>query len=330
MTATPEFSVVICTRNRARYLKACVASVLAQTLARDRFEILIVDNGSSDETAALGRAWQASGDARYIREPVVGLSQARNTGWQSARGRWVGYLDDDGRASPDWLESARAAFCDATPEPAWVGGPIDLDWEGAPPSWLDEELQECLGRLDWGPAARWLEPMERLGGGNSFYPRAVLASLQGFDTRLGRKSDLLLSGEETQLQRRLEAAGGRLYYHPGVRMLHSVPVERLQPRFFYGRYYWGGITDEFIRRTLSGSGGAAAGLPSAKAGQRDGRDGLLSRMFRHALHAAGWGEPGDRTRGRIYYAYVAGRLAGKWKWVTDPTLRAAAREALRA
>lgn len=327
MSVGPEITVVICTRNRARYLEPCVASVLDQTLPRERYEIVVVDNGSTDRTSDLGRSWEASGAARYVREPVVGLSQARNTGWRAARGRWVGYLDDDGRATRDWLASAVGAFLNVLPEPGWVGGPIDLDWESAPPAWLDDELQECLGRLDWGSEARWLGPSERLGGGNSFYPRAVLAALGGFDTRLGRKSNLLLSGEETQLQRRLEAAGGRLYYHPGVRMLHSVPAERLQPAFFYQRYYWGGITDEFIRRTLAGRG-ASRELPSAQAGRGDAGGSLAGRALRSALRASGWGSPGERIRGRIYWSYVAGRLAGAWRWATDPAMRASARESL--
>lgn len=330
MSGTPDITVVVCTNNRAGYLRACVASLLEQSLPRNRYEILVVDNASVDETRATCAQWVSQGDIRYVYEPVAGLSQARNTGWREARGRLVGYLDDDGRASHGWLAAALQAFAQE-PAPGWVGGPIDLDWAGPPPSWLDEELQECLGRLDWGPTPRWLEPHERLGGGNSFYPRELLAQVGGFDTRLGRKGNLLLSGEETQLQRRLEAGGHRLFYHPGVRMLHAVPPERLQPAFFRARYYWGGVTDTVIRKTL-GEGDARlakAGLPSAKATGPRSPGATLARIARHTVWAIGLGNAGDRVRGRIYWSYVTGRVVGLWRWHTEGAMRSSAREALQ-
>ncbi|HMP77509.1 MAG TPA: glycosyltransferase [Kiritimatiellia bacterium] len=325
MSATPVLTVVVCTHNREAYLPACIESLRRQTLPRDDYEILVVDNASTDSTAALCRAWEAEGLIRYVFEPVPGLSQARNTGWQNARGRYVGYLDDDGQAAPGWLAAARDAFVLQQPEPGWVGGPIELDWNAPPPDWLDTELQECLGRLDWGDTARWLTPRERLGGGNSFYPRAVLEASGGFDTRLGRKKNLLLSGEETQLQRRLEAAGHRLFYHPGVRMLHAVPEERLRPDFFQRRYYWGGITDELIRRSLAGLP-AAPPLPSAAVTGHAGPVHSALRLIRNAVAAAGFAGQTRRIRGRIYWSYVWGRLVGAWRWQTDAELRKTARE----
>lgn len=327
MSATPELTVVICTHNRARYLPACVQSLLDQSLPRDRYEILIVDNASTDETPALCRAWADRGDLRVVLEPVPGLSQARNTGFRAARGRFVGYLDDDGMATHGWCAAALEAFTSVTPQPGWVGGPIDLDWQVAPPDWLDAELQECLGRLDAGPVARWLEARERLGGGNSAYPRELLERIGGFDTRLGRKQNLLLSGEETQLQRRLEAAGRRLYYTPGMRMLHAVPPERVQPAFFQRRYFWGGITDELIRRSLAERGHApSAPLPSAAASGRVGRWATLGRLLRHTRATLGLASRGNRIRGRIYWAYVLGRVCGIWRWHRDADARANARE----
>lgn len=327
MTASLDITVVVCTHNRASYLSTCVNSLLNQTLARERYEILIVDNASTDQTSAMCQEWERSGLIRCVYEPVPGLSQARNTGWKAASGRYVGYLDDDGKAEAGWLLSVLEAFEQKQPQPGWVGGPIDLDWAVPPPAWLDEELQECLGRLNWGNAARWLNPNERLGGGNSFYPRDVLERVGGFDTRLGRKKNLLLSGEETQLQRRMEALGFRLYYHPGVRMLHAVPPERLQPSFFQKRYYWGGITDELIRRSLAESGQPnVAPLPTAVAVGRSGLFATLGRIMCHTIAALGIASENRRIRGRIYWAYIVGRFVGAWRWCFDRELQSTARE----
>ena len=306
-------TAIICTRNRARLLDLCLRSVLRQTVPRERYEVLVVDNGSSDDTAAVCAA-QASAGVRRIVEPVVGLSRARNTGWQEAKGAVVGYLDDDGQATEGWLAGVLAAFHDVQPIPAWAGGPIELDWHVPPPAWLDPPLQECLGALELGNRPRWLTPNERLGGGNSFFPRALLRDVGGFDERLGRVNNLLLSGEETQLQRRLEARGGRLYYHPAIRMRHDVPEERVQPAFFYRRYYWGGITDAVIRRTLRERlpAAAAAALPSAMSSAEARPGATFRRALRQTLAAGGFGARSARIRGRIYLAYVFGALRGRW------------------
>ena len=313
MTA-PRISVIICTRNRAALLVPCLDSVLGQTLPRDQYEVLVVD-GSTDDTPAVVARYAAQG-VRYLYEPVPGLSRARNTGWRHALGQYVGYLDDDAQAVAGWLESALAAFDRVRPEPGWVGGPIDLRWEVTGPAWLDISLQECLGRLDLGVQARWLERRERLGGGNSFFLRTLLAQTGGFNEHLSRVGDILLSGDETELQLRLEAAGHRLYYEPGVRILHYVPRERIQPKFFFRRYYWGGVTDELIRRTLRhrGLGGATLDLPSAHTAGSTSAAARLYRMARNALALCGLGSVAARIRGRIYYAYVAGRIAGVVRW----------------
>lgn len=308
----PLVTAIICTRNRACRLDHCLRGVLRQTLPRAQYEVLVVDNGSSDDTPAVCAAHAAAGVRRIV-EPVAGLSRARNAGWREARGAVVGYLDDDGQVVEGWLAGALAAFRDVQPVPAWAGGPIDLDWRVPPPTWLDAPLQECLGALDFGDRPRWLAPHERLGGGNSFFPRALLMEMGGFDERLGRVNNLLLSGEETQLQRRIEARGGRLYYHPEIRMRHDVPAERVQPAFFYRRYYWGGITDAVIRRTLREHlpATADAALPTAlsNAGTRP-RD-TVRRALRHAAAAAGLASLDNRIRGRIYLAYVLGLFRGR-------------------
>jgi len=203
-----EITAVICTRNRAEFLDKCLKSLLVQSLSRDCFEILVVNNGSTDATGdVLGRYADDQG-IRIIDEPIVGLSRARNTAWQEARGKFVGYIDDDAVADSIWLESALGSFCGVSPVPDWVGGPIELEWEEPNPGWITEELAVPLGLVHWGNTPRMIRFPQRLGGGNSFFTRDRLRQLGGFDERLGRGGAGLLSGEETQLQLRFEAADG--------------------------------------------------------------------------------------------------------------------------
>ena len=309
---TPLVTVIICTRNRARLLDQSLRSVLRQTLPRDQYEVLVVDNGSTDDTPAVCAAHAAAGVRRIV-EPVAGLSRARNVGWREAQGPVVGYLDDDGQAMEGWLAGAVAVFRDVQPAPAWAGGPIDLDWHVPPPTWLDGSLQGCLGALDLGDRPRWLAQHEQLVGCNSFFPRALFTEIGGFDERLGRINNLLLSGEETQLQRRIEARGGRLYYHPEIRIRHDVPAERAQPAFFYRRYYWGGITDALLARTLREHMPATtSAAPAAAPVNTDTRPlAILRRALRHAAAAAGFAARDNRIRGRIYFAYVLGVIRGR-------------------
>lgn len=100
------FSVVICTFNRADMVGRAIRSVLAQTF--EGFELIVVDDGSTDETPSMIASFEDR-RMRIIRRLNGGLSAARNTGIAAASGRYVTFLDDDDRADPGWLESLAAA-----------------------------------------------------------------------------------------------------------------------------------------------------------------------------------------------------------------------------
>lgn len=294
-----EITAVICTHNRDSYLDRCIRSVLDQKLAGPAFELLVVNNASTDDTPAVCRRFAAIENFRVVDEPVAGLSRARNRGWQEARGRYVGYLDDDAVAVDGWLQGVMDAFGAADPAPEWVGGPIELEWEAASPPWIDAELRVSLGEVDLGAAPRFLAPGERLGGGNSFYQRRVLEETGGFNERLGRRRGALLSAEETDLQHRLQAGGGRLYYHPAIRIMHHVPRERIEPSYFYRRYYWGGRSDRTMAKSLEGVAYQPLELESRQ-GSR------LLRLAGNFFRAAGFAGRAERIRSRVYLAYVFG------------------------
>lgn len=296
-----DVTAVICTHNRESYLDRCIRSVLDQKVTGGTFELLVVNNASTDGTPAVCARFAGEKNFRVVNEPVAGLSRARNRGWQEAAGRYVGYLDDDAVAVDGWLQGVLDAFGGDDPSPEWVGGPIDLDWEAEPPGWIDAELRVSLGEIGLGDAPRYLEPGERLGGGNSFYRREVLEKTGGFDENLGRRKGALLSAEETALQHRIQSGGGRLYYHPAIRILHHVPQERMKPSYFYRRYYWGGRSDRTMARNLEGLSYRPLELEKSS-GSRVIR--LAGNLFR----AAGFAGRTERIRSRVYLAYVLGWL----------------------
>jgi glycosyltransferase involved in cell wall biosynthesis len=283
---------------------------MEQTLPRDCYEILIVDNDSKDDTASVIKEFVNEPGVRSIFEPVTGLSKARNTGWREARGNYLGYIDDDATAEERWLEDALWCFENVKPSPAWVGGPIHLDWETEAPAWINEELSVPLGKVYWGEKACWLTPQQRLGGGNSFYVKEILKETGGFDENLGRKPGGLLSGEEAELQQRFQAMGRNLYYHPGIGIWHFVSSERCRPEWFYRRYYWGGISDSIMFKALK-----KQNIPWIYQENTDSEsrstESRLKRIISNALRSIGIiTSKNEAVRARIYMSYVLGRISG--------------------
>src|SRR5882724_6993780 len=138
MATTPLISVAICTFNRSQYLGAAIESLANQTLDHMLYEVIVVDNNSTDATNQVVEEavrHHTNLDLRYVNESVQGLSAARNRAAQEAQGDFVAYLDDDAHAEPAWLGATLNAFQTLKPVPACVGGRIYPDWEGGVPDW---------------------------------------------------------------------------------------------------------------------------------------------------------------------------------------------------
>lgn len=305
----PDLTVVICTHNRAAYLPACLDSLLRQDLPRERYEIIVVDNASTDNTAEICRAYENRG-VRRIFDSVPGLSRARNTGWRAARGELIAFLDDDAIACEGWLSAAWTAYRSLQPAPGGLGGPVRLQWDTPEPAWMNAPLRQPLGELDWGSAPRKLLPTEWVNGGNSFYSRKCLEQFGGFDERLGRKGTCLLSGEETMLNKQIEQAGGYLFYVPAAAIQHRVTPERTRPAWFYRRYFWGGVSDALVRRTAPADGVPVAAEPVAGPATRS----PLVRVILNLFAALGLARAPDRIRARIYMAHVLGWCLTRAGW----------------
>ena len=240
---TIRISAVLCTRNRARYLRRAIESLVGQSMPDDRYEIIVVDNASEDETSqVVQEEFREIRNLRYIYEPIRGLSQARNAALEDARGEYIAYLDDDAVASTQWLAKILNVFDTVKPTPGCVGGRIDLIWERPRPAWMPERLLDGYGRIDWSEKPMFLGDEQYIGGGNSAYVRRLLREVGGFSTRLGRKPNSLLSNEEILLRRQLETLGHRCYYDPDIRIQHHVLASRITKRFLLRRGFWQGVS----------------------------------------------------------------------------------------
>ena len=188
-----------------------------------------------------------------------------------------------------------------------------MEWETNSPDWVNEELNVPLGKVYWGEKPCRLTYDQRLGGGNSFFQKVRLKELGGFEEQLGRKHGSLLSGEETQLQKRIEAEGGFLYYHPGVCIRHFVSAERTRPSWFYRRYYWGGVSDYIMGKTLESKGL----LPDDKMEEvtKGNRREQIERVMRNFWRSLGvFSSEKEVIYGRIYMSYVWGWIVSLFQW----------------
>ena len=211
-----EISAIICTHNKASYLRKSLASLVCQTLSKERFEVIVVDNCSTDVTRKVTDEFYDSLHLRYVYEPVLGLSMARNTGWRNTRCEFVAYLDDDAVAGPEWLERILDRFRRLDPTPASVGGKVAPIWEGKRPDWLRGELERYLSIVNWTEKACFLgDEGFYLAGCNIAYGQQVLDMNAGFLTHLGRRGHTLLSNEELWMQHCLKRRGLCHFLRPG-------------------------------------------------------------------------------------------------------------------
>lgn len=232
---TIRITAAICTYNRSDMLSDAIQSLLLQTAPPAQYEIIVVDNGSPDDTAAVVHAWQVSHGAerlRLLHEPRGGLSHARNRAVQAARGEAIAFMDDDGLAEADWLVALLEAY-DTFPDAWAIGGKILPVWEGKRPSWLTDALLPQLSMLDLGDTARPLkEGEELLYGANCSFRRCAFDELGLFRTDLGRYAQQMLGSEETELQIRILRHGSGVVYTPHAVVHHRVTSDRLQLRYF--------------------------------------------------------------------------------------------------
>jgi glucosyl-dolichyl phosphate glucuronosyltransferase len=246
-TPSPRISAVVCTHNRAEYLEKALASLAGQSLPVSEFEVLVVDNASTDGTPHVVEALAgAMPNLRYLREDRLGLSWARNAGAHAARAPFLAFLDDDARAGPIWLERLLHLFEGTNPAPACIGGRVWLDWDGGPPSWLPPRYYSLYTFVDHGDEDRPLGEREYLVGANIAFHRDILLSLGGFDPNLGRKGSMLLSGEESALVGKIRERGLPIHYAASASVWHAVPPMRRRRLWVWSRMFWDGASQPLI------------------------------------------------------------------------------------
>lgn len=226
-----RISVVVCTHNNSDLLAKALASLSRQRLDKRLYEVIVVDNNSNDQTRQIVESYP---EFRYVFEDKLGLSHARNTGIDKARGDIVAFIDDDAEAEPDWVAALLRVY-DTVPDAWAAGGRVLPIWDGQRPEWLSDEFVPALSIRDYGVDTRPLDwPNEGMIGTNCSFRREVFSTFGNFDIKLGRVGPILFSFEEADLQRRLTEAGHQIY-HTNAVVFHHVPPSRMNRKYFSKR-----------------------------------------------------------------------------------------------
>ena len=254
----PAISVSILNYQRRETLARCLERILAQD--HPGFETLVVDNASTDGTGETLENLSGETDRtlRVVREETLGLSTARNTGFENASGRVVIFLDDDATPWRDWLPRLLHPFQDDAVYAA--GGPVRPAFATPLPDWFSDRFLPYLTVWDLGPEVVELRYNEYPRGANMAFRREVFDRFGFFSPHLGRKARSLLSCEEIELCLRIERGGGSILYVPEAGVDHRVEGDRVSPEWLRSRFRSQGTSEAIVEWQHAGFRGLAIGL----------------------------------------------------------------------
>jgi glycosyltransferase involved in cell wall biosynthesis len=206
-----HISLIICTRNRVRQLVRCLEAVRRMAFEHE-WELIIVDNGSSDETAAATRTFirAAAFPARCVFEPEPGLGNAHNAGVAAASGEIVAFTDDDCYPAADFLSRVWSAFAD--PSVGYITGRILLH----DPTDFPVTINESVVPISFRP--RSFIGAGVVVGANMAFRRQVLLEIGGFDPWFGPGA--LFVAEDCDAATRASVKGWEGRYRPEVVVRH--------------------------------------------------------------------------------------------------------------
>ncbi len=229
-----EISIVICTYNRSSLLADVLDTLCKQDADPDEFEIVVVDNNSSDRTKETTFQFvETHRNMRFILEPRQGISYARNRGWAESKGNYIAYVDDDCRIPPSWVRVAQRIIREH--RPAMTGGPSFPFFLAEKPEWYKTEY----GTRVITDIARPLKKKEYLAGLNFIFRKDILETLGGFDIRLGMNGGRIAYGEDiaVQMTLRKNMPDEIIYYDPELFVYHLVRAEKMTLPWLFRSFF---------------------------------------------------------------------------------------------
>lgn len=228
-------SIIICTYNRDCYIKKTLDCIAACGADRADYEIVLVDNNSTDQTAERCREFeQERGNElnyRYVVETKQGLSNARNRGIQEAKGEMLVFLDDDAFVAKDYICNLKKHL-EEMPGLAAFGGKIDPYYEsGKAPEWMSKWSYTWVSAIDYGKKVTPFKGKAYPIGANMGINAELARAAGGFNPNLGRSGKNTMAGEEKDIFNKIKKMGNEIMYFPDVQVEHCIPEKRLTMEF---------------------------------------------------------------------------------------------------
>jgi glucosyl-dolichyl phosphate glucuronosyltransferase len=231
-----SISVVICSYNRAAYIKEAMESLRLQSLTKKDFEIIIVNNNSTDNTEQVCRLYiteHPEVNIQYFNESQQGASFARNTGASMAKGILLCFMDDDAIAEPDYLERI-VHFFKEHPDAGGLGGRIIPKYIPDEPAWMSYYVSSMVGNFDYSKEVSVFSANKYPLESNMIIRKKDFDAISGFNTALpGVVGTLRIGGEGKDFFMRLKALGLVIYYDPAICVQHIVESSKLTPEYLY-------------------------------------------------------------------------------------------------
>ena len=320
-----DASVIIPTRNRAALLNSCLESLCAQSYSKDRFEVIVVDNGSTDSTKDTAYQYMQELQLIYVYEEEPGLHVGRHAGMRSASSDILIYADDDLVALPKWVEAITSAFEDS--EVSMVGGNNYPQFEDTPLDWLTtlwnqpREKGRALGALsiiDFGTGCFEMNP-KFIWGCNFSVRKDVLLAAGGFHPDALPQSMIKYRGDgESHVSQFVSSTRKKALFDSQASVHHFVPRDRMTVDYFCKRYFNQGISDSYavIR--------ASSGIPGLKDRIRNFLRAVRWKLTYRLRLAATVGNDTKRklcdVQSRAYKAYWQGHAFHRTSLANDPGL----------
>ncbi len=246
----PQISLVICTYNRDKYLPGTLATIVKQSIDKSKFELLIIDNNSTDNTAVITEKFIKENPAintRYFFEPNKGLSFARNRGIAEAAAPVIAYIDDDVILPENYLDTLPAFFNEYT-NASGAGGKVMPKYEhGEEPVWMNKYLNGFIGKVDHGENIKlFSKAMKYPAGCNMIYKKEILLAAGGFNNALTFRSD------DKYIFHAVKKVSDKIYYLPQAWLYHYIDEARLKASNFKNLYLKTG--NEERKRVVAASG----------------------------------------------------------------------------
>ena len=211
-------SVIICTYNRDQHIRRALESLVRQDFERSAYEIIVVDNNSTDNTSKIIHRFKQEHPYYNIvltRESRQGLSYARNKGLTLAKGKYVSYIDDDGIAREDYVSQIKH-YTDLFTDDVAFGGKVLPKYEsGKEPGWMSPYIERIISIVDLGNKVKVLKKTYPVGC-NMFFKKEALIKIGGFNTAIELRSD------DKYVFLKFRESGHRILYLPGVVVWHFI------------------------------------------------------------------------------------------------------------